>query len=630
MASNATHHRPRTFVVNTPIRDLAEYRQLALLATRLKRHGRVEVNISTLADKSRHEIPAGGSPWHEYAACNPTPAKFFPDEMLAPFLPQEAVEKNRRLLLAKAQILRELDLGAAFWSYEPNFLPEPFFQKYPALRGPRTDHPRRSRKEEFAPCIDAAEAREMTTRMVATLVKHVPELGTYFFKTNDAGPGLCWADWQYIGANGPHRCKSRAVGQRVRDLMNAILRGAEKGGGKLTIHMTGNFTKRELDSIRHELPADTHVKGAGHASIAVSCCADQCYPVRGIFDLIGTLHSLQGLKNSHVRTVFVDLRSFYDRGYERLDTSALILETIDDFLESPAFGSLPLLTRARQLCDRWVGPGHGDQLLEAMVELHEILKYKQAALPRLSPIYGGVSLRYITRPLLVLPERLTPEEEAYFLPHVFNVSHERARTDYLDVHGARLNPHWASIDDIDPRLWAVDALRDRINRLASSFGRLAACGLAPHRDGQPEPSSDGSPHREAVGGDYWKRTAIALRLYANVLRSCANFFAVQIVRDRNQQRFSAGPQQPPARGTTTGHPDLALLNDVMRDELDNAAETASLLRAGGLDLLSHATRPEDEDTFLLGPDVVEQLEKKQELMRRHWLDAEAYFVTPNK
>jgi hypothetical protein len=90
----------------------------------LKRHGRVEVNISTLADKSRHEIPAGGSPWHEYAACNPTPAKFFPDDMLAPFLPGEAIEKNRQLLLAKAAILRELDLGAAFCSYEPNFLPE--------------------------------------------------------------------------------------------------------------------------------------------------------------------------------------------------------------------------------------------------------------------------------------------------------------------------------------------------------------------------------------------------------------------------------------------------------------------------------------------------------------------------
>ena len=69
----------------------------------------------------------------------------------------------------------------------------------------------------------------------------------------------------------------------------------------------------------------------------------------------------------------------------------------------------------------------------------------------------------------------------------------------------------------------------------------------------------------------------------------------------------------------------------MRDELDNAAETASLLRtADGLDVISHARQPQDEDTFLLGPDLLAQIERKQQLMRDHWLDAEEYFATPNK
>ena len=48
------------------------------------------------------------------------------------------------------------------------------------------------------------------------------------------------------------------------------------------------------------------------------------------------------------------------------------------------------------------------------------------------------------------------------------------------------------------------------------------------------------------------------------------------------------------------------------------------------DLLSHADKPEDEDTFLLGPDVIAHIERKQALMREHWLDAQDYFVTPNK
>ncbi len=597
-----------TFVVNTPIRDLREYRALAGLASRLKRHGRVEINISTLAEKSRYEIPAGGSPWHEYAACNPTPAKFFPDKIIAPYIPGDFVARNRELLLAKAKILREMDLGAAFWSYEPNFLPEPFFQEHPHLRGPRTDHPRRSKREEFAPCIDELETREMTERMIAELVQHVPELGTYFFKTNDAGPGLCWSDWQYSGANGPARCRSKPVGKRVRDLMNSILRGGEKGGKKLTVHMTGNFSRNELEAIRPDLPTNTFVRSASKDSVAIGCCADQCYPVRGVLDVVGVVSALQNLKRGHVPTVFVDLRSFYDRGYEHIDTSAKIIETIDEFMTAPTYGPLAVMQQSHQMCGHWTGTHHAAALFEAMVRLHEVLKYKQAALPRLSAIYGGVSLRYITRPLVALPEKLSAEEEAYFLPHVFNVSHERARLDYIDVHGTRITPEWMTLDDIDPRIWAVYTTNDRLKSIAEEFEKLS----------------------DIPGGAYWKQTGTAIRIYGNILRSCGNFFAMQIVRDRNTDRFAIENFTSPARGSSTGHPDLALINELMRDELDNAAELAKLLKSGGLDVLSHAEKPDDEDTFLLGPDVIAQIERKQAIMREHWLDAQAFFVTPNK
>src|SRR5688572_22761313 len=97
-----------TFIISTPIRDLGEYRALAEQAVRLTRFGRVDVNISALAAKSLHEFPPGGSAWHEYAGNNPTPTKFFPDPMVAPFLPAAFVKRNRQLLLDKVNILREL------------------------------------------------------------------------------------------------------------------------------------------------------------------------------------------------------------------------------------------------------------------------------------------------------------------------------------------------------------------------------------------------------------------------------------------------------------------------------------------------------------------------------------------
>ena len=597
-----------TFVVNTPIRDLAEYRQLARIASRLKRHGHVEVNISALAEKARHDVPAGGSPWHEYAACNPTPAQFFPDDLLAPYLPEPFVRRNRELLLAKASILREMGLGAAFWSYEPNFLPEAFFAAHPSLRGPRTDHPRRSRRAEFAPCIDLPESREMTSRMVAQLAKHVPELGTYFFKTNDAGPGLCWSDWQYSGPNGPAACRHRPVGQRVRGLVEAILQGGERAGAELTVHLTGNFTPGELHSIEADLPPRSFCRETRRASINISSGADICYPVRGVLDVIDVLQPLQRLRGDQLRAIFVDLRSYYDRGYERLDTSEKIIEAIDTFLARPAFGPIALLELARGLCQAWVGAERADLLFEALHDLHEALNYKRAALPHVSAIYGAVSLRYLTRPLLALPQKLTAHEESYFLPHVFNACPQRARNDYIDLHGTRLVPQWMSLDAADPRVWPIASVRARLCAVAMKLQRVGD-----------------------IDGGHWRRMATGLRIYGNMLRSCGNFFAVQVIRDRNAARFDAAPARPPAQSSDSGHPDLGLLNEIMRDELDNAAETASLLRtADGLDVITHARQAQDEDTFLLGPDLLAQIERKQQLMRDHWQDAEGYFATPNK
>lgn len=141
---NAIEEAPkeeRVFVIHAPIRNLDDYRKLAEQAVRLKPFGRVEMNISSLAEKGFHDVPEGRNFWYEYTSYNPTPYKFFPDPKIAPYIPEEFVRKNRELLLAKREILRENGLGAAFWSYEPNYLPEAFFETYPHMRGARVDHP---------------------------------------------------------------------------------------------------------------------------------------------------------------------------------------------------------------------------------------------------------------------------------------------------------------------------------------------------------------------------------------------------------------------------------------------------------------------------------------------------------
>jgi len=592
------------FLVHAPIRDLGDYRKLAEQACKLKPYGKVDVNISTLAAKSFFQIPEGGSPWHQYASNNPCPYKFFPHETLKPFIPADFVETNRKLMLAKAEILKELGLGAAFWSYEPNFLPEAFYEAYPHLRGPRVDHPRRSRQEAFAPCLARPEVQEMIAWMVGQIVKHVPHLRTYFFKTNDAGPGICWSDWQYTGPNGPAACRQRTMGQRVRDLLDAINRGAAAGGGRIErIHMTGNFSAAEVNDIERNLPDNAFMR-RGRADrarqAAIRGMIDPCFPCRGIFNPMGILQDLQTLADGQARTVFVSFRPSYDRGYEDLQTTAKVFDMAADYLAKPVTGIIPALQKLQEYCRQWAGAEEaGEKLFETMVRLQEVFKYKEAALGGLKAMNWGVSLRHVTRPLVIVPSNLTAEEESYWLPHVFNISQEEARQDYVDLHGGRARP----ING-----YAARGVFSRFRRLADELEGFA----------------------DAPEGQLLGKTAKSLRIYCCFLQSSVNFYEAQVIRDRNKEKLSEIQPRPPKTSSWTGDPDLIRFNEIMRDELDNAQELIDLLEDGGMELTCHAEDTAEEDTFLLGPGLIDQVKAKRLIMRRHWLDIQNHLATPLK
>src|SRR5207247_10824836 len=65
--------------------------------------------------------------------------------------------------------------------------------------------------------------------------------------------------------------------------------------------------------------------------------------------------------------------------------------------------------------------------------------------------------------------------------------------------------------------------------------------------------------------------------YTTLFRS-----AVQRVRDRNLQQFAGEPRTPSKNADWQGDPDLQLLNEFMRDELDNTVELIRLLENGGI------------------------------------------------
>lgn len=589
----------KTYIIHAPINDINEFRELAEQVSVLKSFGRVLVNISTLADKSFHEIPDGRNHWYEYASYNPTPFKFFPDEKIKPFIPQSFVEKNKILIKAKAEILREYGLKAAFWSYEPNFLPYEFFDQYPQMLGPRVDHPRRSNEPAFAPCISVKATRDMYRRMVSILLKEVPEIEAFFFKTNDAGSGICWSDWQYTGPNGPLHCKDVKMGSRVQKLMNTFKEGANDVGKDIEIYLTGSmFSDEEKAEIYENLPSNCFFQS--HNSDKVSGLKSGIvskYPIRGFIDPIGTIEDVVSTIQDNPQTIFISFRASYDRGYENKEGRQFLLDIVTTALRRKEALKTEELFK-EFLKDRGVKK-LGEEFYQICKEINKAEEYRSDSVKGLSNIYWTISTRHILRPLVFNPLLLNSEEERYFLPEVFNTSQDEARLDYADIHGGR----W-SLPYNQGLIYALK-LDSVANDLIALFEKSKSL-------------------------DFVKDWSRSIRIQSSLARTAVHFAEAQKIRDQNRIEIEKGPHGPGKESTWSGDEDLLKFNEIMRQEFDNTQNLIELLENEGMDLICHAVNSVYEDTFLLGPDLIDQLKLKRKIMMKHWTDIEKYLTTPLK
>jgi len=588
---------------NRGCRDLKEFRTYAELAARMKPYGRVQITISAISDKAWFMFPEGGSPWHEYACYMPAPWMFFPHPKIAPHVPADWVVANRELLLAKAAIVREMGLEILFAGKNSEMLPESFFQEYPHLRGPRVDHPRRSKREEFSWCVDLPETQEIIEWTMAELLRHVPGIKTFESGTNDAGSGLCWAASQYPGPNGPRHCKGRTVGERVRDLVLTVQRGASKGGGDIIFRWSNvNFWQNEMDVILPMLPEKAYINSRDPSLMSVGTMINQNYPFLGIIDPLSVILSMERYHKPGVSNIIVNFSAMYDRYEDRPQTVGKLLDIVEDCIAEPTGSLTERLEKLKKIAALWGGEQNREKLFEALYNMHQAFATKNAAAPHYSNFYCGVSMRHLTRPLLIKPEVLTPEEEAYFLPHIFNIHENEARMDYIDLHGSRMHgtANW----------------NDRGLRRALSMARSAARTME---------NLENAPQ-----GEWLNKIALGFKMWASEVRSIHNFYHAQLIRDKYADILAGEPKIPSKVETWQGDPGYLEWIEIMRDEFDNTNELIAMLEDGGIELVARAENPRYEDTFLLGPDLIDQLKKKARIMREHWLDVQEYLAPPHK
>ncbi|HUU27386.1 MAG TPA: hypothetical protein VM123_06205 [archaeon] len=596
----------RIFVFGNASHDAADFELYTSLAARLKPYGEVQVLVSEMADKNWQEIPEGGSPWHEYACYIPGPWVYYPHPKIAPFINAQFVQANRKLLLEKSAILQRLGLFALFESNDAHFLPEAFFQKYPELRGPRVDHPRRSRQEAFSMCLDLPQSREMVEWMMSEIRRNVPLLRAVDEGANDAGQGLCWGEAIYSGPNGPSHCRNLTAGQRVRNLSEAVHRGAVKGGGDILFYWNNvNFWRNELEVVRPLLPPDTYLQRYDPAFLHVGTRVWGNDPFKGVIDPLEIITRMERYHSPGCRFLVTGCSGPYSRYEETPEAMAKLLDIVENCIKEPTSSLSQRLEKLKKFAVLWGGEKNSEKVFESLYDMNRAFELKDelaGGYAQYSNLYCGVSMRHLTRPLVIKPENLTKEEEAYFLPYVFNPRENEARMDYIDFHGGRMSGTGE---------WEDRGLRRALS-MAVRAGRTLQ-GL----EGAPE-------------GEFLKKMGLSVRMWASEVRSIHNFYHAQLIRDKYKDILE-GPKRIPTKvDNWDGDPGNLEWNEIMRDELDNTNELIAMLEDGGLELAARAKDPRYEDTFLIGPDLVGQLKKKAKIMREHWLDVQDYLAPPHK
>ena len=80
---------------------------------------------------------------------------------------------------------------------------------------------------------------------------------------------------------------------------------------------------------------------------------------------------------------------------------------------------------------------------------------------------------------------------------------------------------------------------------------------------------------------------------------------------------------------------IQMANEVTVETLEATASklagtAALLLPDGGLDVVVRADDAKYEDTFVFGPDLLDQVNRKVDIMRAHWRDVERWLEPPHK
>ena len=538
-----------------------------------------------------------GDPYPNWGMLLTNLFKIVVPEKLRGFLPVEYANKNLELLKARGKILEKYGMKAALILVEPFYLPEAVYQAHPSWRGPRCDHPRRSKYMYFCPCMDNEEVREMYVEAMQELCKHV-NIGYIRMYTNDSGSGLCWSSGLYNGPNGPAACKDIGLPERILGLFDSLEKGAAKAGREIMLEITSNIGFKEnehtMDAMWPLLKDNQIVNGKNNrgtqtVSHVVPELYDMVRPYRGLPLLVDFADQLESAYRSDSSIVDVHILDGYEQEY---------CAYLELFLKKPATGYVGRIALMSSLAESICGEQKAEKLLNAWIEIDEALHRLQALYMDNLILLGPLHQRWINRPLVPFPHELNEDEKDYYRKYLFQATTETQANDPMNFQGM----------DFIKGFTATRILKLCISKVVSLLCK----------------ATEEIQSLELEGTELLTKR---LSAFTCILKTLMNIAVYQEVLDRTD--YESAPEYI-TRWPFNADERLLTLNRISRDEIDNTYELISIFGDQIHEFFPMAQKSEDEDATVLGPDIILQMHKKIQTMFTHMRDADRLYESNNK
>ena len=592
-----------SLIVKADTNTLEEFESFAAYAQSI---GATHVHISSLSPRSRWEWERDRSdPYANWGMSHVHVFKLYVPEPMRPWLPWQEAEKHLEGLRQKYEIVKRHGLSLSLGMNEPFWLPSEMFVRHPDWRGPRIDHPRRARNLYYSPCIDNPEILALYRKAMAEICRQVPA-DLIIFKSNDAGAGICWSTGLYAGRNGPLCCINRSMKDRVIGFLTTLQQGARDAGVELTIDFNANLdfkeNERSIDMLWPFAPDKVFINGfdnQGNPGKRVvnnisATNATPVSPVRDIPDVVRSALRLCDAWQSGSQRIVFNVSSM-----SQVET----LRMLERFTQNPTGDYAATLKLVRDAAADLVGEEYAGRLSDLWYHIAQAFDDIDHLHLSMST-YGTIHQRWLTRPLVAFPDRLEPEERDYYRHYQFQAQSEENANDLMDIQGLTF------IRGFSGTFLATQSLEKAARHLARAVELAQTIG-------------------QGCTGDYAKRLSdMAVRLQAAicVVRNAIHTAKFQEILD------SADREHPPileGRWPTPGDKRMVDLQNLIRAEVDNTQQLISLLRGREREVLQLAPTKEEEDIFVIGPDIVELLEKKIQIMFKHYLESQELFETGN-